>query len=244
MSLPLPTANEANPGRKKTRLRSTQYENETQPWVARPSQIRSSSRLLGLVLVARTSAWDSRARFMEAEVCEASVDEKETVEESLAACEHLLRRVALALCDSSAEADDLVQDTFEKALRNAKQFDGKNPRGWLITVMRNLFFDRCRREARRPRSIPLKDRAAIDTPSPAPAWHHLDMDDLRRAVDQLSPKLAEVYRLRAFSELRYANIATQLNIPIDTVSSRLSRARKELRRLLTSNQTISGKEKP
>jgi RNA polymerase sigma-70 factor (ECF subfamily) len=162
--------------------------------------------------------------------------------EALAAAAPALRRVALKLCDSPAEADDLVQDTFERALRKTDRFDGRNPAAWMVAIMRNLFIDRCRAEARRPGIEPLES-VAIAAPAPevTPAWARLGDAELREAVEALPARYRDVYRLRAFEKLSYAAIAERLEIPIDTVASRLSRGRHKLRMLL-AEIAVQGKE--
>lgn len=180
----------------------------------------------------------SRARSVgshEAEAEPTATDAGASVSEELAAVEPALQRVARQLCDSAAEADDLVQDTYERALRKTDRFDGRNPRGWMVTIMRNLFIDRCRAEARGPGIEPLDAGAVAETPPPPPPpWAGLADGQLRQAVEALPAHYREVYRLRAFEQLSYAAIAGRLEIPIDTVASRLSRARVRLRSLLST----------
>jgi RNA polymerase sigma-70 factor (ECF subfamily) len=141
---------------------------------------------------------------------------------------------AVKLCGDPSDARDLVQDTFERALR-ADASARSNDRAWLFTVLHHLFVDRYRRKAREPRlaSIDEVDIAAHE-PTPLPLWANVTLEQLRAALDELEPEFREVYRLHALDGLGYAEIAARLSTPISTVGTRIMRARRKLKALLSA----------
>lgn len=148
-----------------------------------------------------------------------------------------LRRYARALVGDAARADDLVQDTLERACQKwalwrppaapADQVQAAL-RGWLLTLMHNLFANQWR-EAARERTIDW-DEAPEPGHDPTPALG-LRLD-LERALALLAPQAREVLLLVAMEQYSYAETARMLGIPIGTVMSRLARAREQLRRLM------------
>jgi RNA polymerase sigma-70 factor (ECF subfamily) len=145
-----------------------------------------------------------------------------------------LTAFAIKLCGDSNEARDLVQDTFERALRaGAAQQPRTNERAWLFTILHHLFVDRYRRQTRGPRhtSIDDVDVAAVEPPPP-PAWASVSVDEVKAALEQLDPDFREVYRMHAIDGLGYAEIAARLGAPVSTVGTRIMRARRKLRALL------------
>lgn len=140
-----------------------------------------------------------------------------------------LRRYARALLGDRAAADDLVQDTLERALAKLRLYRrGTDLRAWLFTVMHNVYVNQLR--AARPLA-PLEE----DMPELARSAREagaLDLRDLERALRRLPPEQREVLLLVALEELSYDEAARALGIPIGTVMSRLSRAREKLRAML------------
>jgi len=153
----------------------------------------------------------------------------------------LLLAMARRLCRDEAEAEDLVQDTFERALRSAN--DGapdaaalSRPRAWLVTILHHRFIDRCRRLSRQGVVVPF-DPDGTAAPSnkpdePEPAWHSITLEQVERAIDRLEDSFRAVYRLHALEGRSYTEIAAQLEIPIRTVGTRLYRARRKLKAAL------------
>lgn len=142
-----------------------------------------------------------------------------------------LRRYARALVGAQ-RADDLVQDCLERAWSRRRLWDGRGElRSWLFTILHNLYVNSLRRQANAPPLDPLPDE---DPPALAPSRHEaaLDLRDLQRALEQLSPEHREVLLLVGLENLDYATAATVLNVPSGTVMSRLARAREALRRTL------------
>jgi RNA polymerase sigma-70 factor (ECF subfamily) len=161
---------------------------------------------------------------------------RERLEAVLVAAGPVLSRIAERLCGNAADARDLVQDTFERAARLGLPEELRNPSAWLVTIMNNLFIDRCRARARRPTHEPLVEQHAnvtqIDPDPPEPAWSRITVDDIRAALTELDPSYREVYELHTFQRWSYEQLAERLAIQRVTVGTRLNRARKKLREVL------------
>ena len=141
-----------------------------------------------------------------------------------------LRRYARALTGSRDDADDLVQDTLERAWAKSGLWRGvTDMRAWLFSVMHNLHVDAIRRP--RLTTVPIDD----DTPEIAVAptqGERLAVLDLQAALEQLPIEQREIVLLVALEDMAYADVAKTLGIPIGTVMSRLSRGRERLRALM------------
>jgi len=141
-----------------------------------------------------------------------------------------LRRYARALAGNRDDADDLVQDTLERAWAKSALWRGvADMRGWLFGIMHNLHVD----GVRRPRIA--TQTMDDDTPEVAIAptqGERLAVLDLQAALDRLPVEQKEIVLLVALEDMAYAEIATTLGIPIGTVMSRLSRGRERLRALM------------
>jgi RNA polymerase sigma-70 factor (ECF subfamily) len=155
---------------------------------------------------------------------------------ALAVAEHEGALVLLAtrLARDPADAKDLVQDTFERALRAWDRLPADaNVRAWLVTILHRLFIDRCRR-AKRGAVVPLdQEHPGVEAPPP-PAWADVTSEQLGRAVAQLDDEFRRVYELHAVDGKSYKEIADALGIPGSTVGTRLLRARRRLKELLVA----------
>ena len=156
-----------------------------------------------------------------------------------------LRRYARVLAGARGEADDLVQDTLERAWAKLHLYQsGTDLRAWLFTVMHNVHVNRVRAirgdDAHNRRNpVQLED----DMPELAqrtPEVDSLVVRDLERAIAQLPLGQREVLMLVVLEDLTYEEVAHALGIPIGTVMSRLSRAREKLRAML-NGQSASGR---
>lgn len=143
-----------------------------------------------------------------------------------------LQRYAIALAGNAALADDLVQDTIERALRQSGQLrEQERLSGWLRRILYNLYIDEIRRKRSRGKQediTDLGDNAELSTPAS-------DKGEIRafvRAVNQLSAEHRQILLLVGLQELSYREIAEELDIPIGTVMSRLARARERLRQVM------------
>jgi RNA polymerase sigma-70 factor, ECF subfamily len=149
-----------------------------------------------------------------------------------------LRRYARALTGDDGEADDLIQDTLERALARLAQWrDGDSPRKWLFSILHNLHVDGLRRKSRRPPHVGLDSVGADQS---APAADGASGRDLDRALQLLASEQREVVLLVGLEGLSYAEAAEVLAIPIGTVMSRLARGRGRLRALLGYEGGLEG----
>ena len=148
-------------------------------------------------------------------------------------------RMALQLAKNPDEAQDLVQETYVKAIRSAAGFEerGGGIRSWLFTILHNTFYTRIKRAAKGPKSVEeffeADERETLPDEAP-PAWdlksldwEHVD-ERLKRAIEELSPEHRETLLLWGVEGLKYREIADITGVPIGTVMSRLHRARKQL----------------
>ena len=171
-----------------------------------------------------TGEWDARRLSFEAEAL-THVD--------------ALFRVALRFVGNAADADDLVQDTLFRAYQAWEQFaPGTNAKGWLITILRNVFINEYRRDARRRQIL---DAAALPTEHASVRYFdELVDDEVVRAIDALPLPYREVVVLRDIEDLHYDEIATLLGVPVGTVKSRLFRARERLQEKLLDYAVSTG----
>ena len=141
-----------------------------------------------------------------------------------------LRRYARALAGDRTAADDLVQDTLERAWSKLHLYRrGTDLRAWLFTVMHNVYVNQ--RRAARP-STPF-DEDMPEFAQPARESDTLVLRDLDAAIRRLPPDQREVLLLVALEDMSYSEAARALEIPIGTVMSRLARAREKLRAMLS-----------
>ena len=150
-----------------------------------------------------------------------------------------LRRYARALVGDRATADDLVQDTLERAWAKLHLYRrGTDLRAWLFTVMHNVHVNR-ERAARV--TDPLEDEMP-ELAQRAPQGDALLVRDLDRGITRLPAEQRAVLLLVTLEEMSYEQVARTLGIPIGTVMSRLSRAREKLRAMMLG-QPVSAKLK-
>jgi len=146
---------------------------------------------------------------------------------------------ALSLTRKPADADDLVQETYLRALKAFDTFTrGTNAKAWLFTIARRLNIDRFRRARIRPQ--PLAEEAVEDTSlSPAApeteevmGWEQLSPEVVRRAIESVPEPFRLAVVLRDLEGLSYQQVAEVLDIPSGTVMSRLHRGREYVRQAL------------
>ncbi len=146
-----------------------------------------------------------------------------------------LMRRALFLTRTTDDAWDLYHDTLERALRrHSSRIPGDKIRNWLHIIMHNLFVDRWRAPASRARrslTDALIERLAAEEPAVEAWWWSLGQKDVELAIARLPRRLHEVFSLHLQGR-SYTKIATALAIPLNTVASRLRRARQRVRDLL------------
>jgi RNA polymerase sigma-70 factor (ECF subfamily) len=141
---------------------------------------------------------------------------------------HLLR--------NEHDAEDVVQDSYLRALRHFDGYRGGDMRAWLLTIVRHTCYSWLRRHKVDTRSTEFDetvhgDDRAVDDPEVELLRGALK-DALTQAIDRLPIQFREVVILRDVQGLSYAEIAEVVGIPVGTVMSRLSRARQRLQRAL------------
>lgn len=142
------------------------------------------------------------------------------------------------LAQNREEAEDLVQETYAKALKGFSSFrPGTNFRAWMYRILRNNFLT-SRTGLRATKTVPLESEdntvpvpSAPDTPESI-LIERCDQQLVQTALTELPVNFREILLLCEVEEMSYQEIAETLSIPIGTVMSRLSRARQALRQLL------------
>jgi RNA polymerase sigma-70 factor (ECF subfamily) len=159
---------------------------------------------------------------------------------------------AMVLVRNPAEAADLVQETYVRALKAKLSLrPSSNMKSWLFTILRNIWLNQLRHRRRAPQIVELEAReaiadVAIETSKDPHAQYESKMEQerVRNAIQQLPEEFREIILLREYEELSYQEIATMLDCPVGTVMSRLARARAKLRACLSANeQSFPGNER-
>lgn len=143
-----------------------------------------------------------------------------------------LFRYAYRLSGSEADAADLTQEAFGKAMTRLPQLrEPDRAKAWLFRILRNAYLHRMR-DLRRHRTVPLESVGDIaeDGPETPP---EIDPTKLQEALDELDETFRTPLILFYFEEFSYRDIAEQMDLPIGTVMSRLARAKAYLRTRLT-----------
>jgi RNA polymerase sigma-70 factor (ECF subfamily) len=143
------------------------------------------------------------------------------------------------LSGSPTDADDVVQEAFLRAFRFFDGYEGDNPRAWLLAIVRNTWFTEWRRQHNRADATPYDDSLNVD--DQLPGWADESGDDperlavrqdetelVHRALATLPVEYREVIVLRELEDMSYKDVAAVAGIPMGTVMSRLSRARRLL----------------
>lgn len=147
---------------------------------------------------------------------------------------YFLYNFARWLAHNQHDSEDLVQDTYLKALRNFSSFEpGTNFRAWMFKILKNTFLTSCPKQENRT-AVPLELEAnawAVPATSDTPESlliKQSDIDTVQAAIEHLPIIHREVILLCDVEGASYREIAEILSIPIGTVMSRLARARKVL----------------
>lgn len=151
----------------------------------------------------------------------------------LEALSHLdsVYRVARWRCGDPAEAQDLVQDTYELAFKARATFTRTNMRAWLLTILKHRFLN-LRRRRRIVEEVPLSAAEAVQSEPVPDVPAGVIRRDVEMALAKLAPELRLPLLLADVEELSMTEIAEVLEWPIGTVKSRLWRARREIGSLL------------
>jgi RNA polymerase sigma factor (sigma-70 family) len=142
------------------------------------------------------------------------------------------------LTRNERDAEDVVQETFLRALRHFRTFKGGDARPWLLAIVRNTCYTWLKHnrfpevetivdESKHPRTEDASDPETL-------LLRETDRRLLRRALHRLPKEFLEVIVLREFEELSYKQIAEVIQIPCGTVMSRLARGRRRLAQILSN----------
>lgn len=154
------------------------------------------------------------------------------------ACIPSLRRYARGLTGDPHRADDLVQDTLERAWSRYSRWQKRGElRAWMFGIMHNHFIDGVRANNRRADQTAPGDLP--DMPVRATQTDQLEVRDLDRCLQALPAEQREVLLLICVEDLSYQDTARVLDVPIGTVMSRLSRAREKLAALMRGHDSVS-----
>jgi RNA polymerase sigma-70 factor, ECF subfamily len=165
----------------------------------------------------------------------------------------VLYRTALRLCRDEPAAEDLLQDTLERAFLNFSRYQpGTNIRAWLLRIMTNVRISGFRRVARRPQTSSLEAVqdfslfGAVQAEGIAPldvestVLNRIGEEAILRAIDALPEDFRTVVVLADVEGFSYKDMAAILEIPMGTVTSRLFRGRKQLQRTLWDHARDAG----
>ncbi|MDL2409242.1 RNA polymerase sigma factor [Rhizobium calliandrae] len=146
-----------------------------------------------------------------------------------------LRRYSRSLTRSDADGEDLLHDCVEKVLARRGQWRGLNLRGWVLTIMTNLYRNGLRQQGGR-NFVDLDD--STDLPAAESNDDPLERSQLEAALDSLGEDYRAVLMLVVVEGYSYQDVATTLDIPVGTVMSRLSRARRKMTSLMNADNVI------
>ena len=147
---------------------------------------------------------------------------------------------AMVLTRNHADAEDLVQETYTRAMQAMQKLRAdSNIKGWLFTILKNIWFNQLRKRRNGPQMVEIEvgNHLANNIVEPSKNPHDLyaskvEAEQVRAAVQKLPLEFREVILLREYEDFSYREIATILHCPLGTVMSRLGRARAKLGTLL------------
>jgi RNA polymerase sigma-70 factor (ECF subfamily) len=146
-----------------------------------------------------------------------------------------LYRAAWSLCGSREEAEDLVQETFERVLRRPRFIRSEDDVGYLLRVLRNTFFSQRRTAGRRPQTTPLPDDLDLIEDRNAPAADsRLESAELYAAISRLPDDFRDALVAIDVVGLSYREAAKALRVREATITTRLHRARQRVANDLVS----------
>lgn len=164
------------------------------------------------------------------------MSDKSSFKSMVFAMQSNLMAFAMKLTLNKEEAQDLVQDTNLKALKNEAKFvDASNPRGWMLTIMRNIFINNYRRSTRENIVLDTSDdgyllnlpqESGISNPEGAFA-----LGEITSIIEKIPEDYRQPFNLHV-AGYKYEEIADKLRMPLGTVKSRIFTIRKQLREIL------------
>jgi RNA polymerase sigma-70 factor (ECF subfamily) len=155
---------------------------------------------------------------------------------------------ALILSRNHADAEDLVQETYVRAMQAVGRLhQDSNIKSWLFTILRNIWLNQLRRRRTGPQIVETDAEEGLANEIVEPSKNSYEIyvsgverDQVRAAIQQLPVEFREIILLREYEQLSYQEIAGVLGCPAGTVMSRLGRARSKLRVLLSPKLTKPG----
>src|SRR3546814_106623 len=151
-----------------------------------------------------------------------------------------LRRYALALVRDREAADDLVQDSLERALKKRHLWRRQGSiRSWLFRVLYNVFLNQLSGRRRRRAAVPLHEVEMVIAEPPRQE-KHVECRNIAEALDRLPPQQRAAIILIALEGLPYGEAAWVMGVPIGTLRSRLSRGRETLRAVQSASARHGG----
>ena len=150
-------------------------------------------------------------------------------------------RLALRMCGNAHDAEEVAQEAFVAAWKGLPAFRGESKfSSWLYQLTTNAAIDFLRREKRHRAAVPMEDEPEPATPdTPQQAVEESEVRQaLQQALDTLTPEHREIFLLRQMRRLSYEEIGRLLGLESGTVKSRLSRAKKQLREILTQKGNL------
>ena len=150
-------------------------------------------------------------------------------------------RLALRMCGNAHDAEEVAQEAFVAAWKGMPAFRGESKfSSWLYQLTTNAAIDFLRREKRHRATTPIEDEVDLAAPgTPQQAAEAAEVrQTLQQALDTLTPEHREIFLLRQMRQLSYEEIGQLLGLEAGTVKSRLSRAKKQLREILTKKGNL------
>jgi RNA polymerase sigma-70 factor, ECF subfamily len=151
---------------------------------------------------------------------------------------------SLVLTRNHADAEDLVQETYVRAIQAMDRLrPDSNTKGWLFTILRNVWRNQLRKLRNSPLMVAIDvDNGVVNSVAESSMNPHdlyvskLEVGQVREAIQELPVEFREIILLREFEDLSYQEIASVIDRPVGTVMSRLARARGKLRDLLSKGR--------
>jgi RNA polymerase sigma-70 factor (ECF subfamily) len=159
-----------------------------------------------------------------------------------------LYRYAMDLSRNHEEAEDLVQETYIRAMQAMRRLRAdSNIKAWLFTILRNIWINQLRKRSNGPQMVEIDVGIGVANSIIEPSKDSHDVyvsklatEQVRAAIHDLPAEFRQIILLREYEDLSYREIASVLSCPVGTVMSRLGRARAKLRTLLIAAATSKG----
>jgi RNA polymerase sigma-70 factor, ECF subfamily len=150
---------------------------------------------------------------------------------------------AVVLTRNRVEAEDLVQETYVRAMQAMGRLRAdSNMKAWFFTILRNVWLNQLKKLRNGPQMIEMEANSVVESSKNSHDLYvsKMETEQLRAAFLELPTKFREIILLREYENLSYQKIAKVLDCPIGTVMSRLGRARAKLRTLLAATLKTYG----